>query len=50
VREERADESERKSEGVELTPEIVFDIGFEAPGRSARGAFYFQLPVFERED
>jgi len=31
--------SERKGESVELTPGIVFEIGFEAPGWSARGAF-----------
>jgi len=39
VREERADVSERKGETVRLSAEIVFDIGFEAPGRSARGYF-----------
>jgi len=39
VREEGTYVSEGKSEGVELTPGIVFEIGFEAPGWSARGAF-----------
>jgi len=39
VREEGPYVLERKSESVELTPGIVFEIGFEAPGWSARGAF-----------
>ena len=37
VREEEPYVSEKKGEGVELTPEIVLEIGFEAPGWSARG-------------
>jgi len=43
VREEGADVSERKGETVRLSAEIVFNIGFEAPGRSARGAFYLAV-------
>jgi len=38
VREEGTYVLERKGEGVRLTPGIVFEIGFEAPGWSARGA------------
>ena len=39
VREEGTYVSERKGETVRLLAEIVFEIGFEAPGWSARGAF-----------
>jgi len=49
VHEEGTYVSERKSEGVELTPEIVFEIGFGSHGGVPVGHFTWRLLVMALE-